>query len=702
MRDQIRVPAMLRFIEASIVCFLFLLLAGCNIGKKTTVLSLDGAPTSIPAGTQYIFTGSISHNNGSFEGATWTLTSNGAPCQPGCGTLGTPTSNGSAGNGDTITVPYNAPATPPNPNSMTITATSVENPSSSGSDSFMITPGTAGTLTVQTFSLPQGTVGAPYPTTTLQASGGVSPYAWVVDSGSLPAGLSLDSTGVLSGTPSAAGTFNFDVTVQDSNLATGSSPETIVVVSTSGNACGSAGGSEALLKGQYAFLLQGLDSNNQPNVAAGTFTADGAGNVSGGEEDVNLNAAGAESTQTISAANNAYTIGSDHRGCLELSTSAGTSVFRFAVGSITSGIATKGALVEFDGTYSVGLMKLQDPTAFKTGAISGNYAFGFASPVPGNFAVVGSFATSVGTVSSGALDMNVAGNVDSTGVSGTPANPVAFTGSDAVDAKGRGIFSFNSAVNQVNGVCYVVSAAELYCISSDSQAVNPAFAGKMLQQSGAPFSNASVSGNLVGYQGGIASSGVGVQAEIALVQSDGAGNFSLAAVANDGGTYNNGLSASGTYAVAANGRITMPSTNGPTALFYLVAPNQAFAMSSDPIVSFGFMEGQTGTSFSNASLNGNYFFGQAIASASGQQFQTGEEVLDGAGNLSGTADTSLPGNLLYPAQSLAGGSYTISSTGFGTIMWSGTLYNAFYVISPTKWVTIDTVGTGPELQLAEQ
>jgi hypothetical protein len=701
--SQFRVSAtVMRGVQGALVCAMFFLVVGCNVGGKTTVLTLQTTPTSIAASSTVVFTATISHNNGQFEGATWTLSSSGVACSPACGTLGTPTSSGSQGNGDTATVPYNAPASPPTPNSVTITATSVENPSSSGSDTFTITGGTAGLLTVQAFSLPQGTVGAAYPSTTLQATGGVSPYAWFVDSGSLPAGLSLSSAGVLSGTPTAAATFGFDVTVQDSTQAIASSPESVTVVNANGNACGAPGGKESLLKGQYAFLVEGLDSGNQPDVMVGTFTADGAGNISGGEEDLNLYAAGAESTQGITASNNSYTVGSDNRGCLALATSAGTSVFRFALGSVTSGVAAKGSLVEFDATYSAGVMRLQDSLAFNTAAINGNYAFGFDSPVPGYFATVGSFSASAGTLSSGALDVNVLGNVDSTGVSGTPTSAATFTGSDAVDTKGRGTFSFTSAINQVNSVCYVVSAAELFCISSDPQGVNPAFAGKILQQSGAPFSNASISGNLIRYQDGIASTGVGVKAEIALVQADGAGNFSQAAVANDGGTYDNGLSASGTYAVAGNGRLTIPGKNGPTPLFYLVAPNQAFAISTDPIVSFGFMEGQTAISFTNASLTGNYFFGQVVPSGSGGQFQTGEEALDGSGNLSGTADASQPGGLLYPAQNLAGGSYSISNTGLGTIMWTGTLYNAFYVISPTKWVTIDTVGTAPELQVLEQ
>ena len=53
-----------------------------------------------------------------------------------------------------------------------------------------------------TTSLPGGIAASPYPSTTLQASGGVRPYTWALASGStLPAGLSLSTAGVLSGTP---------------------------------------------------------------------------------------------------------------------------------------------------------------------------------------------------------------------------------------------------------------------------------------------------------------------------------------------------------------------------------------------------------------------------------------------------------------------------------------------------------------------
>ncbi len=68
--------------------------------------------------------------------------------------------------------------------------------------------------------LPGGKVGTAY-SQTLAAAGGVSPYTWSVAAGSLPPGIVLNSsTGVLSGTPTAASTFTFTVQVADTNSAT--------------------------------------------------------------------------------------------------------------------------------------------------------------------------------------------------------------------------------------------------------------------------------------------------------------------------------------------------------------------------------------------------------------------------------------------------------------------------------------------------
>jgi hypothetical protein len=80
------------------------------------------------------------------------------------------------------------------------------------------------TLVIYTSSpLPTGTIDTAY-ATYLVALGATPPYTWSIASGSLPAGLSLDSaTGAITGTPTAAGTANFTVQVEDS----GSSPQTV-------------------------------------------------------------------------------------------------------------------------------------------------------------------------------------------------------------------------------------------------------------------------------------------------------------------------------------------------------------------------------------------------------------------------------------------------------------------------------------------
>jgi parallel beta-helix repeat protein len=77
-------------------------------------------------------------------------------------------------------------------------------------------------LCVITTSLPGGTACHAYPSTTLVATGGTTPYKWSLASGSLPTGLTLSSSGVISGTPTKAGTFSFSVKVTDSS----STPET--------------------------------------------------------------------------------------------------------------------------------------------------------------------------------------------------------------------------------------------------------------------------------------------------------------------------------------------------------------------------------------------------------------------------------------------------------------------------------------------
>ena len=74
---------------------------------------------------------------------------------------------------------------------------------------------TPGPLTILTPSLPSGVLNQPYSGAALSATGGRSPYTWDFISGALPAGLSLDPSGIISGTPQG-GTSSATFRVRDS------------------------------------------------------------------------------------------------------------------------------------------------------------------------------------------------------------------------------------------------------------------------------------------------------------------------------------------------------------------------------------------------------------------------------------------------------------------------------------------------------
>ena len=63
-------------------------------------------------------------------------------------------------------------------------------------------------------TLPTGTMGAAY-LQTLAATGGTAPYLWSSIAGTLPPGIALNSAGVLGGTPTNYGSYNFTVQVTD-------------------------------------------------------------------------------------------------------------------------------------------------------------------------------------------------------------------------------------------------------------------------------------------------------------------------------------------------------------------------------------------------------------------------------------------------------------------------------------------------------
>jgi putative Ig domain-containing protein len=132
------------------------------------------------------------------------------------GTLsGTPTTAGSS----TFTIKVTDSSTPTAQtatNSLTFTAAAANGP-----------------VQITTTSVPAGQVSVAY-STTLQATEGTTPYAWSINSGSLPAGLTLSAGGTISGTPTATGSSSFTVKVTDSGSPATSATATFSITVSAG------------------------------------------------------------------------------------------------------------------------------------------------------------------------------------------------------------------------------------------------------------------------------------------------------------------------------------------------------------------------------------------------------------------------------------------------------------------------------------
>lgn len=546
---------------------------------------------------------------------------------------------------------------------------------------------------ITTASLPNGSVGTAY-NSTLQATGGLAPLTWSVSVGTLPAGLSLNaSTGVISGTPTVAGTSNFTVMVTDSSTPAQSDLKPLSITITP-----AGGANNAKLNGQYAFLFDGWDAGGTVGIA-GSFVADGVGNLTNGLEHINRSSG----VTTSLSFNGSYSVGADNRCTITLTSSQGTSTFRCALGSFASGVAAEAEFIEFDntGTRGSGVIKKQDSAAFSLIAFNGDFALGFAGNDSSGtrMGVAGRFNSSTaGTLSNGVLDISLPGS---------HFENLVLTGSlGSIDATtGRGIATLNFTIPGVGAVTlhqgfFVVSTEEAVSVSTDVRGTPapPLLSGLVLKHSGGPFSNVSFNGatvfNLTGFDvsHGISNTAVGE------LTGDGAGNFTgvLDQIADDMVIAN--LAFSGTYSIASNGRATANFTLGPEAhgfTLYMVKPNKAFLLEGTTALpgrdaQLGLFEPQTGGPFSAASVSGSFLFGTIIPVTTLVPDFSGVLTADGAGNLNGTTDQSGPAGL--SADQTFTGAYSVTSNGRGTLTTtptSGTpTHQIFWMISPSKAVMI--------------
>lgn len=106
------------------------------------------------------------------------------------------------GKGESLTIPEGA-SLDTNGKTITVESGGKLEGEPTGSGTVKIAP------TITTESLPGGTVGTAYSQTL--AADGSAPITWSVSGGSLPEGLTLSNDGTISGTPTAAGTYTFEI-----------------------------------------------------------------------------------------------------------------------------------------------------------------------------------------------------------------------------------------------------------------------------------------------------------------------------------------------------------------------------------------------------------------------------------------------------------------------------------------------------------
>jgi hypothetical protein len=471
---------------------------------------------------------------------------------------------------------------------------------------------------------------------------------------------------------------------------------------------GQSGVNNAKLNGDYAFSFSGVSGNGTTSSAfgaVGRFTADGAGNLTGGELVTNGVGAGATSAQSFTGS---YSIGADNRGVMTLNFSGSSAKLAFAM--LANGNAQ---FIEFDasggsGTIGSGTMEKADTSAYSTARITGDYAFGAAGFDNGNnrAAIEGRF-TSNGT---GAF-INPAGDLNGYGTD----YPMTFTAANYTvsnTATGRGTmhlaFMFGGAPGTLNFVFYIVNAGKLFVMESDPvMTATPLLNGVVVQQQvpAGGFSNASLNGNMVISLTGHSACGTvsGVPKAVAgLLTTNGSGALSLTYDENFCRAPNSVTGAAGTYSVASDGRASI-TIGGYSLVAYLVNSNQIFLFVSDSNVLFGVGERQAAMSFTNNTLKGTYA-GYAINPVGfGVVVFSGEFAADGAspsGNMTGTEDIGAPSG---PNPGVAfKATYSVASSptnGRGTMtVTSGTGGNAIiYMISPSRFVAVSQNDPNPAI-----
>lgn len=623
-------------------------------------VSISPATATIQTGSMLQFTATVS--NATNTAVTWQVN----------GTAGGSSAAGTISSGGL----YSAPETLPNPASVTVTAVSQADTSASASAAITLeTPPESLSISPSSVTV----LAAANQQFTLKVTGSESlpPVNWQVNG--TTGGNSTVGTITTGGLYAAPANPPSGRTVTVTAVSKSNSAETASATVT-------VAPSLATLNGQYAFLFSG--QNGQGNLQeAGSFRADGKGNVSGGLEDVNSGAGVFTSVPFTGT----YSVGADGRGSLVITPAASglnQETFKIVLTSNSSVL-----MIRFDSfATGEGTMDLQDTSAFSNSGLAGNYILnlddltgsaGAVAALPPLTAIGLLNLSGTGVVSSATSLLNVNSN-------GTVSlNVPVSSGTYSVGPSGRGTMTFSSNLGVFDFAFYVISKQQVRLVSVD---VNPVWAGSLNSQQGSNFNNVTLLGRQV-----FAATGVSTVGQVAdagtFVPANGNVTGGIGDE-NNNGTVMSGYSFTGNYSINSTGRGSMQIVNTTLGTanyaFYLLSGSEAVLMRTDFVaVTLGTLITQSHVQASLGGLRGPFAFTLDGDSSAGSIDKLGQFTADGSGNATGTEDVNSVG-VLNPNLALTA-TYTVGSNGRGSMnvtAGGGTRVLNFYLASPTEMLLI--------------
>jgi len=716
-------------------------MSGCasTVPSFGIAISVSNTFSSIQAGSAPVTLKAAIENRSTPGSIAWGISVAGTPCSPQCGTLTLPDPN------QTFTIVYTPPATAPLNQSATITAALASDRAVAFVFNFTIIPGTSVTIDDKFMSVfVSGTPVALSATVHNDSSG--AGVTWTLTAG----GTSCSpACGTL--TPGAAPTLTATY-LPPAVLPTGANDSpTITATSVTKTSASDSfqftiNSATTLFKGSFAFLVRGYDLTGSPMAMAGSITADGNGNITAGNLDINN---GGGITAVPTPISGTYTVNPSFHNVVHGTFTITSFTFpnspnHISLSFVISADGSHGKIVELDGIgyRNVGTIQLQDPSALSAAKPAGTYAFGLDSdaPVGGRTVEAGQFVLTSNGVTSGLVDASRAADL----IPRYSATPLASGPATSPDSSGRGTLTLNipatasGPASSTLYAYYIVNSGQLNLIQIQQDltfGMVQAGVARLQKPLTANSVNSLVTFQMTGMDAvpGTAN-GIGPDVIVGLMLISGGTTCALHFDANDLGTIKINQTFNCTVAfdpTTGRGIITVPGgfqgffMNSAT--FYLYDVGQGFIIDSDPSTSgntpppltvtnnafSGYFLPQAGGPFNAQTLSGNALFssgGTAIPAipniAAALNFTGAAMSYTAAGDFTdqdptngNLANVSFSGTYSFSDQTLGHGTILLPQQIFGNLIGNQLYPASFYIIGHNQFVAIG-VQNGVESSVA--